>query len=389
MIIIVKIFKFILNVIYSIFKLFKTKNRITFISRQSNSVNIDFLLLGEEINKKMKGYDVVYLCKTLDTGFLNKVKYVFHMFKQMYYISTSKVVILDSYCIVISNCKHKKSLTVIQMWHAMGAFKKFGLSVVNNGNKRIKHIDNNKLASVMNMHNNYDYIFASSEYCVKYFSEAFGQDKSKFRIYPLPRLDLMVDKNNIKKVSDKIYSKYPKLKNKKKNILYCPTFRDGGYDYKYIKEFIDNFNYKKYNLIVKLHPLTKYKFDNSEAIFDNTFNTYEMVFVSDKVISDYSAVIYEVAVIGKPMMFYAYDKKEYVNDRDFYLKYDKDMPGKICLTLNELYEEIDNDSYDMNKLYEFKEKYIKEFKKSYTCDIIDFVEICVCEDKYEKIKEKY
>ena len=91
MIIIVKIFKFILNVIYSIFKLFKTKNRITFISRQSNSVNIDFLLLGEEINKKMKGYDVVYLCKTLDTGFLNKVKYVFHMFKQMYYISTSKV----------------------------------------------------------------------------------------------------------------------------------------------------------------------------------------------------------------------------------------------------------------------------------------------------------
>ena len=377
MIVLIKIFKFILNIIYSIFKLFKTKNRITFISRQSNNINVDFVLLGKKIKKEMPEYDVVYLCKTLDSGLLNKIKYIFHMFKQMYFIATSKVVILDSYCIVISNCKHKKSLTVIQMWHAMGAFKKFGLSVINNNNERVKYVDNKKLASVMNMHNNYDYIFASSQYCIKFFSEAFGQDENKFRVYPLPRLDLMVDKDNVKKVSDKIYSKYPKLKNKKKNILYCPTFRDGDYDYKYIKEFIDNFNYKKYNLIVKLHPLAKYTFDNKEAIFDKSFNTYEMVFVSDKVISDYSAVIYEVAIIGKPMMFYAYDKKDYVNDRDFYLKYDKEMPGKICLNLEELYNEIDNDNYDMNKLNDFRKRYIKEFKKSYTSDIIDFVKLCV------------
>lgn len=388
MIVLIKIFKFILNIIYSIFKLFKTRNRITFISRQSNNINIDFVLLGKEINKEMPGYDVVYLCKTLDSGLLNKIKYVFHMFKQMYFIATSKVVILDSYCIVISNCKHKKSLTVIQMWHAMGAFKKFGLSVVNNSNERVKHIDNKKLASVMNMHNNYDYIFASSEYCIKFFSEAFGQDKSKFRVYPLPRLDLMVNKENIEKVTNNIYTKYPKLKNKKKNILYCPTFRDGNTDYEYIKEFINNFNYKKYNLIVKLHPLTKYTFDNKEVIFDKSFNTYEMVFVSDKVISDYSAVIYEVAVIGKPMIFYAYDKKDYVNDRDFYLKYDTDMPGKICLTLDELYKEIDNNNYDMNKLYNFRKKYIKEFKNSYTSDIIDFVKLCV-RGKNEKNKTKY
>lgn len=377
MIVLIKIFKFILNIIYSIFKLFKTRNRITFISRQSNNINIDFVLLGKEINKEMPEYDLVYLCKTLDSGLLNKIKYVFHMFKQMYFIATSKVVILDSYCIVISNCKHKKSLTVIQMWHAMGAFKKFGLSVVNNSNERVKHIDNKKLASVMNMHNNYDYIFASSEYCIKFFSEAFGQDKSKFRVYPLPRLDLMIDKNNIKRIETKIYSKYHKLKNNKKNILYCPTFRDTDYDYKYIKKFIDNFNYKKYNLIVKLHPLTKYIFDNKEAIFDKSFSTYEMALVSDKVISDYSAVIYEIAAINKPMIFYAYDKKEYVNDRDFYLNYDKEMPGKICVSLEELYKEIDNQDYDMNKVIEFRKKFIKEFEKSYTCDIIEFVKSCV------------
>ena len=53
MIILIKIFKFILNIIYSIFKLFKTKNRITFISRQSNNINVDFVLLGKKIKKEM------------------------------------------------------------------------------------------------------------------------------------------------------------------------------------------------------------------------------------------------------------------------------------------------------------------------------------------------
>ena len=32
----------------------------------------------------------------------NKFKYFLHMFVQMYHIATSKVVILDSYCIVVS-----------------------------------------------------------------------------------------------------------------------------------------------------------------------------------------------------------------------------------------------------------------------------------------------
>ena len=65
MVIIIKILKLILNIIYSLFKLFKTKNRITFISRQSNNINVDFVLLGKEINKEIeanaKAYNYEYI----------------------------------------------------------------------------------------------------------------------------------------------------------------------------------------------------------------------------------------------------------------------------------------------------------------------------------------
>ena len=51
----------------------------------------------------------------LQGGLVNKIGYVFHMFIQMYHISTSKVVVLDTYCIVASVLKHKKETKIIQI----------------------------------------------------------------------------------------------------------------------------------------------------------------------------------------------------------------------------------------------------------------------------------
>ena len=113
---IIKIINFILNVIYLLFKCFRRRKQITLISRESNNITTDFKLLSEELKKELPDYKIVVLCKKMD----NKLLYAFHMLKQMYHISRSKVVILDTYCYLISNLKHKKDLVVIQIWHAIG-----------------------------------------------------------------------------------------------------------------------------------------------------------------------------------------------------------------------------------------------------------------------------
>lgn len=377
MIILINIGKIILNFIYLFIKLIPTKNRITIISRQSNKESIDISLIKKELNSQLLSYQIITLCKTLDKGFLKKLSYFFHMFKQMYYIGTSKVVILDSYCILVGILKHKKTLKVVQMWHALGAFKKFGKSIIDKDEAKVdmsitKNISSANLSKVMGMHKNYDYIFASSESSAVKFSEAFGQPVEKFKILPMARLDLMRERTNINRVKKEIYGKYPSLKTKK-NILYCPTFRKDNSDYEKIKELIDSVDYKKYNLIVKLHPLTKYEFEKNNAIFDNKFNTYEMSFVADYVITDYSAVVYEIAFIGKPIYFYAYDKKDYVNNRDFYLNFDSDMPGPICYNIKELFERIGSSSIDKKKINDFRNNSIKDCNESYTKDIVNFI----------------
>ena len=126
-IVILKIGIAILNGIYFFIKLFPMNfNKITFISRQNNSVSLDFKMIIEELEKEKKDAKIIVLCRRLEKGTIKQIKYSFHMLRQMYHIATSQLVILDSYCITVCILKQKKKLKVIQIWHALGSLKKFG-----------------------------------------------------------------------------------------------------------------------------------------------------------------------------------------------------------------------------------------------------------------------
>ena len=169
--------------LYFFMKCLPTKNKITFISRQGNKNSLDFALVQEEIKKMDNTIQIVALNRRFrDTDpFFQKLKYCFHILVQMYHIATSKVVVLETYCMPISMLKHKKSLKVIQMWHALGSLKKFGYSIENKK-------EGSNLAKVAKMHKNYDVILTSSEESLKNFSEAFHYPKENFKVLPLPRV---------------------------------------------------------------------------------------------------------------------------------------------------------------------------------------------------------
>ena len=120
----------ILQIIYLPFNLLKTKDKIVYISRQSNNENLDFKLIRTQIEKINPNIKNVVLTKKIEDGILNKLLYIIEIFKQMYHLATSKIVILDTYCIIACTLKHKKSTKVIQIWHAISAVKKFRVSVI-------------------------------------------------------------------------------------------------------------------------------------------------------------------------------------------------------------------------------------------------------------------
>lgn len=348
--IVLTIGKLILNFIYLFMKLLlPTKKRITFLSRQSNNKTLDFELLEQELIKIDSNIDIVFLCKKLDKGIKSKIYYIGYLLKAMYFISTSKVCVIDGYSIPISILKHKKDLIIIQIWHASGAIKKFGYQILGK-----EEGSNLKIAKLMCMHKNYTYVIAPSDTTKEIYSEAFNIAKEKILIMGMPRLDYI--QNDNEKLKQEFYNQYPKLKNKK-NILYIPTFRKGSnINLEEINK--SNLDEDKYNIIVRLHPLDKTNVDKKYLV-DSKYNTYDLLKICDYIITDYSATLIESSLLEKPIFLYLYDLENYKDIRGLNVDLKEELGTFICNNFNDISNKIEKNEYNINQIINFKKKYIQ------------------------------
>ena len=74
--ILLSLFRLLLQIIYLPMKLNKTKkNRVVFISRQSNKTTLDFSLLIKKLKSQKPNIDTIVLCKRFDNIKKHILKY--------------------------------------------------------------------------------------------------------------------------------------------------------------------------------------------------------------------------------------------------------------------------------------------------------------------------
>ena len=95
----------ILGALYGLCSLLPQRRRIVCISRQSDDEPVDFQLIRDYCEQRTPLWEVVILAKQLR----NPVTYLAEMVRQVYYIATSQVVVLDSYCIVVGLLHDRRS----------------------------------------------------------------------------------------------------------------------------------------------------------------------------------------------------------------------------------------------------------------------------------------
>lgn len=344
----------VLNLIYCIYKLFPSKDRIVFVSRQSDEPSLDCVLLSRAIHEKDQKIEIIKEFRCIPDSFIGKIKYAFYMVgRQMYLFATAKVIILDGYCILASVLKHKKYLKIVQMWHAMGALKKFGYAAIGRGEGQDPDV-----SKILRMHKNYDYVICSCKKCSRYYEEAFRVSREKIVIATLPRVDIFTEPKLRRIVQDRIYQSFPSLK-EKKNILYVPTFRKGEEMGQKIKELIESVDFESYNLVVKLHPLTRESVELGRSMECEGYSALELLNVADYVISDYSAFIFEAAAAEKPLFLYTYDLENYMEQRGFFIDYCEEMPAVCYKDAKELMEAVKQDEYDIKNVKKFADRYVE------------------------------
>lgn len=294
--------------------------------------------------------------------------YCFHILKQVFYLATSKAVLLDSYCIAVSLLDRHIKAPVIQMWHAMGNMKKFGYTAL--GEKEGRSFST---AHAFKMHHGYDAVLISSKSFVDDFAAGFNVDPSIIFEAPLPRTDLLINSEYIKKQRKLILSKFPQLK-EKKNIVYCPTFRKNPAPNQAIamKQLIDAIDFKKYNFIYKAHPVSSQRFEDNRILQD--YGNYDMLYIADYVISDYSTVIYEAGLLDIPVFLYAYDWETYKEKRSLNIDIEKDVPTLFTNDPKRIMQAIEVGNFDHKKYQQFIHDNIQiPEKTSCTKKIVDII----------------
>lgn len=247
-------------------------------------------------------------------------------------VITSRVIVTDDYNRYLRYFPLRKSQRVIQLWHACGAFKKFGrrgtnVSVFTDGAT----------------HAQYNMVTVSGDYIRPIYADAFNIDLNRVKALGCPRTDDFFNVSRMEEKKERIYETYPEFR-EKSVILYAPTFRDINNNR---REFHPELDFDRLScellpdqiFVVCPHPVMQNAivdkpYSNIRVIRD--FSTNEMMLVSELLITDYSSVIFEYVLLQKPIAFFCYDLSTY--NRGFYLDYPDDLPGDVYETQGELTE---------------------------------------------------
>jgi CDP-ribitol ribitolphosphotransferase len=323
------------------------------LSREEDSETLDFRLLREALEKKDVTLETAVLCRRLGKSASSRIRYFFHILRQMKNMAESRFIVTDTYCIPVSVLDHAEGQEIMQIWHASAAVKKFGLQTVGkrSGAKR-------RLAEVMHMHRNYDHVASCSDVTAGFFEEAFGCGKNKIVKLGLPRLDYILTDTEKKRKA--LEEREPQLANGKKNLLYVPTIRKNGEpDTEGLLAALDT---GRWNLVLHRHILDRSNI-GEDAVINGVItveaeNVYDLFPVADAIVTDYSALAVEASLAGKPLFFYTYDLDEYREDVGLNVEYSREAVAPYQFRKASGLARALDEPYDFERLRAFSKKYI-------------------------------
>ena len=213
----------------------------------------------------------------------------------------------------------------------------------------------------------YNYMISPSAFTTEVFQSAFKIDRARLIETGYPRNDIL---SNYKEHDLDVIKSKLKIPKDKKVILYAPTWRDNSYNLKGYT-FKLKVDFKKwqeilgddYVVIFKPHYLIVNDFD-LESVKDFVYfvdpkeDISNLYLIADILVTDYSSVFFDYAILKRPIYFYMYDLDSYRDElRGFYLDIYHELPGEVIEDETILLNKIKMNNFDFNKLTKFNQRF--------------------------------
>ncbi|MGO3779104.1 MAG: CDP-glycerol glycerophosphotransferase family protein [Canibacter sp.] len=265
-----------------------------------------------------------------------------------------------------SDLKRPRGVKFVQTWHGT-PLKKMQHDAIQSAGRSEGYLERAKRAT-----SQWSVLLSPSSFATKAFRSAF-QYTGEVRELGYPRNDILT-KQNVRENVEVLKERMSILKTRKV-ILYAPTFRDDQFTtpgkFKFDLPF-DLTNFVRQLpadalLLLRLHSQVAKRLTIPIELQGRVRDVskypemQELLLVSDVLITDYSSVFFDAAVLRKPIIFYAYDLTHYRDSlRGFYLDYEAVVPGPVVKTEEELWKAV-SVSLDGTIDEEKRDRFIEEF----------------------------
>jgi CDP-ribitol ribitolphosphotransferase len=345
---------------FAITRFLPLRRRVVLATAHAPRLAGNLAVIADDLAARHPEIPVVTIAHRPASGGRGRVAAAWQAVAAAYHLATARVFIVDDYIFPIYVVRPRAGTTIIQTWHACGAFKKVGYSVLD----KTFGVDE-ALASRVRIHSNYDVCLVASQAAAPHYAEAFRQPLDKFvSRLGIPRTDVFFGEDRLERIREAVRQRYG-LTDGRRVVLYAPTFRGDSVtdaratddlDLAVLRDAIGG----DHVLLVRLHPfirsrtligpeLAGFAVDVSDHPDIN-----ELMLVSDVLVTDYSSAIYEFALLDRPMVFFAPDYEAYEAERGFYFDYRTGVPGPIFETSEALADYLRAGEFDLARVDRFR-----------------------------------
>jgi CDP-ribitol ribitolphosphotransferase len=316
----------LLRVLGRLFDLLPAKpDRVVLATARLGHLEGNLLRIHDAIRRLRPGTEVVLLLEPYGYGLAAKVGYLLRTIRGTYHARTAGLVVVDNAWLPVHVAPHRARTTVVQVWHAPGALKRFGLDTLPPPDEPERTF----------LHRYYDWVVTSGEASRVPWSKALRTPVERVVALGTPRTDAFFEPEWLAAARDRVLAAHPQLAGRRV-VLYAPTFR-GRAQARTGSTALDAGRLAValghgWATVLKGHPNLD-PATQPTAGFDVVASPSEdlndWLAAADVLVTDYSSSIFEWALLRRPLVLLVDDLEAYERDPGLYLDYRTELIGAI------------------------------------------------------------
>jgi teichoic acid ribitol-phosphate primase len=314
----------LLRVLGMLFDLLPVQQRVILATARVSHLEGNLAHLHAAIRDARPETPVTTLLEPYSYGFLGKVGYLLRLVRGMFLLRTSTLFVVDNAYLPVHVAPHRRATTVVQVWHAVGALKRFGADTTTGLHGPERDF----------LHHHYDFVVCAGEASREPYAAALRTPVERVLPLGVPRTDFFFDPEAIAPARERVQARYPRLRDGRV-VLYAPTFRGRGrakraapaFDAVALRAALPPSDI----LALKSHPNldpAQVPTAGYDVVIDRALELNEAFAAADVLVTDYSSAIYEWALLRRPLVLHTADLTAYERDPGLYVDPRTDLVGE-------------------------------------------------------------